>query len=73
MVISDRAGSPAGIDAAVAMISLLWHGQRDPHAGGPTSAPATQAAAETAVHTAAVLVHWISSGSIRKKQPTGTA
>ncbi|MFE9099767.1 hypothetical protein [Actinomadura geliboluensis] len=67
MAVADRTGSPAGIDAALAMISLLWHGQRDRHEGGPTSAPVTQQAAEVAVHTAAVLVHWISSGSIRRK------
>ncbi|MEV1092197.1 hypothetical protein [Streptomyces microflavus] len=67
MVIADRTGAPANIDAVVAMISLLWHGQRDRHEGGPTTAPVTQEAAETAVHTAAVLVHWISTGSIRKK------
>jgi hypothetical protein len=67
MVISDRTGAPADIDAVVAMISLLWHGQRDRREGGPTSAPVTQEAAETAVHTAAILVHWTSSGSIRKK------
>ncbi|MEU3174992.1 hypothetical protein [Streptomyces sp. NPDC007000] len=67
MVIADRAGAPADIDAVVAMVSLLWHGQRDRHEGGPTSAPVTQEAAETAVHTAAILVHWISSGSIRRK------
>ncbi|MER5833366.1 hypothetical protein ABT116_21540 [Streptomyces sp. NPDC002130] len=67
MVIADKTGAPADIDAVVAMISLLWYGQRDRHEGGPTSAPVTLEAAETAVHTAAILVHWISSGSIRKK------
>jgi hypothetical protein len=55
MVIADRTGAPANIDAVVAMVSLLWHGQRDRHEGGPTSAPVTQEAAETAVHTAALL------------------
>nr|WP_172682172.1 hypothetical protein [Streptomyces violaceoruber] len=67
MVIADKTGAPASIDAVVAMISLLWHGQRDRHEGGPTSAPVTQEAAETAVHTAAILIHWISNGSIQKK------
>lgn len=67
MVISDKTGAPADIDAVVARISLLWHGQRDRHEGGSTSAPVTQEVAETAVDTAAILVHWISSGSIRKK------
>ncbi|MFH8993093.1 hypothetical protein [Streptomyces sp. NPDC017940] len=67
MVIADKTGAPADIDAIVAIVSLLWHGQRDRHEGGPTSAPVTLEAAETAVHTAAILVHWISSDSIRKK------
>jgi hypothetical protein len=51
----------------VELINLLWHGQRDRHAGGPTSSPITQRAAETAVHAAALLVHWFTEGSIRKK------
>ncbi|MGW6877841.1 hypothetical protein ACWGHA_36575 [Streptomyces xanthophaeus] len=67
MVIADKVGAPADIDAVVALMGLLWHGQRDRHEGGPTSAPVTQEAAETAVHTAAILVHWISNGSIRRK------
>ncbi len=67
MAVSDRAGAPAGIDAAVELINLLWHGQRDRHAGGPTSAPVSQEAAETAVHAAALLVHWVSKGYVRKK------
>ncbi|GAA2626353.1 hypothetical protein GCM10010411_74080 [Actinomadura fulvescens] len=67
MVLADRTGAPADIDAVVAMISLLWHGQRDRHEGGPTSASVSQQGAEAAVHAAAVLVHWISNGSIRKK------
>ncbi|WP_210608839.1 hypothetical protein [Streptomyces rhizosphaericus] len=67
MVIADKTGAPADIDAVVAMVSLLWHGQRDRHEGGPTTAAVTQEAAETAVHTAALLVHWISTGSVRKK------
>ncbi|WP_098017707.1 hypothetical protein [Streptomyces sp. b62] len=67
MAVSDRAGAPAGIDAAVELINLLWHGQRDRHAGGPTSAPVSQEAAETAVHAAALLVHWVSKGYVRRK------
>lgn len=67
MAVQDRTGNPATIDAAVELLNLLWHGQRDRHAGGPTSRPVTQEAAETAVHTAALLVHWITKGAIRKK------
>ncbi|MEU3550636.1 hypothetical protein [Streptomyces longwoodensis] len=67
MVVQDRTGAPAGINAVVELLNLLWHGQRDRHAGGPTSQPVTQEAAETAVHAAALLVHWIATGAIRKK------
>jgi hypothetical protein len=67
MVVQDRTGAPAGIEAVVELLNLLWHGQRDRHAGGPTSRPVTQEAAETAVHAAALLVHWIATGAIRKK------
>ncbi|MFD8375340.1 hypothetical protein ACFV2Z_31915 [Streptomyces sp. NPDC059688] len=67
MVVQDRTGAPAGINAVVELLNLLWHGQRDRHAGGPTSQPVTQEAAETAVHAAALLVHWIATGAIHKK------
>lgn len=67
MVIADRTGAPADIEAAIAMVGLLWHGQRDRHEGGPTTAPVTQEAAEAAVHTAAVLVQWMSKRIIREK------
>jgi len=49
------------------MIALLWEGHRDRHAGGPTTALITQPAAEAAVHLAAVLVQWFSSGAVRRK------
>jgi hypothetical protein len=67
MVIADRTGAPADIGAVIAMVGLLWEGQRDRHAGGPSSAPVAQEVAEAAVHTAAILVHWMSKGIIRKK------
>ncbi|MBR7829250.1 hypothetical protein KDK95_23280 [Actinospica sp. MGRD01-02] len=67
LVISGRDANPAPVDAAVAMIGLLWHGQRERHAGGPTSAPITQEAAEAAVHLALTLVQWLEAGAIRQK------
>ncbi|MFE1037018.1 hypothetical protein ACFW40_34760 [Streptomyces sp. NPDC058807] len=67
MVVHDRSGNLAEINAVIELLNLLWHGQRDRHAGGPTSRPVTQEAAETAVHTAALLVHWFATGAIRKK------
>lgn len=67
LVIADKNGAPAPIDSVIAMIGLLWCGHRDRHAGGPTTAPITQPAAEAAVHLAATLVHWFSSGAVRRK------
>ncbi len=67
LAIADKSGAPAPIDPAIAMIALLWEGHRDRHAGGPTTAPITQPAAEAAVHLAATLVQWFSSGAVRRK------
>lgn len=67
MVVADQTGASAGIEAVIEMVGLLFHGQRDRHEGGPSTAPVTQEAAVTAVHTAAILVHWMSTGSIRRK------
>ena len=67
MVIADKTGASADIEAVIAMVGLLWHGQRDRHEGGPITAAVTQEAAEAAVHTAAILVHWMPKGIIREK------
>ncbi|WP_328952523.1 hypothetical protein OG345_40130 [Streptomyces sp. NBC_01220] len=67
MVIADQTGAPAGIEAVVELLNLLWFGQRDRHAGGPTTRPISQEAAETAVHAAGLLVHWIATGTVRRK------
>ncbi|MFD8373502.1 hypothetical protein ACFV2Z_22450 [Streptomyces sp. NPDC059688] len=66
MVISDSNGAPASIDAVTALVGLLWHGQRDRHEGGPTSAPITQEAAEHAVHLACLLVTTIGGHAVRR-------
>ncbi|MFD9947675.1 hypothetical protein ACFWYW_46585 [Nonomuraea sp. NPDC059023] len=66
LVIDDKNGDPAPIDAVIAMIALLWHGQRDRHAG-PAMKPASLEAARTAVHGAATLVHWFSTGAVQKQ------
>ncbi|MEW2267736.1 hypothetical protein ACGF5T_34650 [Streptomyces sp. NPDC047853] len=66
MVISDKSGAPASIEAITALVGLLWHGQRDRHEGGPTSAPISQEAAEQAVHIACLLVATISAGALRR-------
>lgn len=64
--IDDRDGQPASAGAVIAMIGLLWWGQRDRHAG-PKMKVASLEAARMAVHTAATLVQWFSSGHVRKE------
>ncbi|WP_328488114.1 hypothetical protein [Streptomyces zaomyceticus] len=65
LVVSDKNGNPAPIDSVVEMVSMLWHGQRDRHEGGSSSAPITQEAAEAAVHIAVLLVQWFATGAVR--------
>jgi hypothetical protein len=54
------------IDPLVSMILLLWEGQQR-HAGGPASRPQRQDEAEMAVHLAATLVQWFTSGAVRRR------
>jgi hypothetical protein len=59
-----------GIIAAAlitALIGLLREGHTDRHEGNRPALPITQEAAEMAVHAAAMLVQWFSSGAIRRK------
>jgi hypothetical protein len=55
----------AGTDPLLAMINLLWTGQTDRHAGQATLERVDQAAAEMAVHLAAILVQWFACGHVR--------
>lgn len=66
MVIDDRNGQPVFAEAVIALIDLIWWGQRDRHAGGPTSKPTTQEAAEAAVHAAILIVQWFNSKAVTK-------
>jgi len=66
MVIDDRVAQPASAEAVIALIDLIWWGQRDRHAGGPTSKPTTQEAAEAAVHAAVLIVQWFNSRAVVK-------
>jgi hypothetical protein len=65
LAIDDRDGQRAPSDGVVAMIALLWHGQRDRHAGPAMKLP-TLEAARMAVHAAATLVQWFTSGHVYK-------
>jgi hypothetical protein len=60
-------GTNAGDVAPLAgMIRLLWEGQQR-HAGGPNSREQLQEESEMAVHLAATLVQWFTSGAIRRR------
>jgi hypothetical protein len=61
-------GTNAGDTAPlVAMIDLLWHGHIARHAGGPTFRPQRQDEAQMATHLAATLVHWFTTGAVRRR------
>lgn len=66
LTISDATGQPAGPDRLVEMLKLLWQGQSR-HAGSPNSRRQTQAEAEAAVHLAATLVQWLTSGVLYRR------
>ncbi|MEV7011707.1 hypothetical protein [Streptosporangium sp. NPDC051022] len=65
-VLHDKSGNPAPAQPIIGLIKLLWEGQRDRHAGGPTSQKTTQEAAEAAVHAAVLIVQWFNSKAIVK-------
>ena len=67
MVIANKAGSPADVNAVLGMMRLLWEGHRDRHEGGPTTAPITPESAQTAVAIAVTLVHLLATGSVRDR------
>jgi hypothetical protein len=61
-------GTNAGdVTILVGMLQMLWQGHIGRHAGGPTSRPQHQDEAEMAVHLAATLVHWFTTGAIRRR------
>ena len=59
-------GQPAGIESVIQMLDLLWKGQSR-HGGNPNSRQQTQAEAEAAVHMAAALTQWLTTGLLRRK------
>ena len=67
LLLTDAADNPAPVAPLVEMMGLLMRGHRSRHAGGPNTRAQTQAEAEAAVHLAATLVQWFSTGVLRKK------
>ncbi|MFD9841064.1 hypothetical protein [[Kitasatospora] papulosa] len=69
MVILDNKAVPAKVDTVLSLMKLLWHGHRDRHPGGQTSAPITPEAAQAAVHIAVLLVQLLSTSAVTKNLP----
>ncbi|MFB7777797.1 hypothetical protein [Streptomyces bauhiniae] len=65
-VLTDKSGKPGTTAAVVAMLTAIWEGHSDRHAGGPRELPVSQEAAEAALNIAAGLVTLFSSGAVRR-------
>ena len=66
-VLTDKSGTPGSTAGVAAMISDLWEGHSDRHAGGPLSVPVTQESAEAALTIATSLVTLFSKGAVRPR------
>jgi hypothetical protein len=60
-------GDGGNIAALAAMIKMLWRGHVARHSGGPDYRPQRQDEAEMAVHLAATLVQWFTSGAVQPR------
>jgi hypothetical protein len=63
--ISQPGRADPEITPLLAMMQLLWEGETGRHATGKRARRETQPEAESAVHLAATLVHWFTSGAVR--------
>ncbi|MFF1794094.1 hypothetical protein ACFVXQ_07660 [Kitasatospora sp. NPDC058263] len=57
---------PQGIGVVEAMLSTLWDGQTSRHGKQSPTVPESLASARAAVHLAAVLVQWFTSGAVAR-------
>jgi hypothetical protein len=67
LAIADRNGHESQVTSLHALAELVWHGHRDRHSGTPTTFPVSTEAAEMALHVAAMIVHWVDIGGIRRR------
>ncbi len=74
-VLADKTGAPGSTEGIVAMLSDIWEGHRDRHAGGPLGLPVSQEAAEAAFSVAVTLVNLFSKRAVRPRvaPPAGVA
>jgi hypothetical protein len=66
LVLHGQDGSPRDPASLIGMMDTLWKAQYSRHGGGSNSRRQSQEEAEAAVHLAAVLVQWLSTGVLRK-------
>ncbi|GAA2930810.1 hypothetical protein GCM10010446_14500 [Streptomyces enissocaesilis] len=66
-VLTDKSGKPGNTGGVVAMLTDLWEGHSDRHAGGPREVPVSQEAAEAALTIATALVTLLSSSAVRPR------
>ena len=66
-VLTDKSGTPGTTSGVIAMITDLWEGHSDRHAGGPQEVPVSQEAAEAALTIAAGLVTLFSRRAVRPR------
>lgn len=60
-------GGNGGIEVLRNMMDLIWTGQTSRHGAQTVTREEKQEEAEMAVHLAVVLVHWFTSGAVRRK------
>ncbi|WP_173079809.1 hypothetical protein [Phytohabitans rumicis] len=67
LLLPGHEGQPRDITHLVGMLELIWHAQVSRHGGAPKSRRQDQTEAQTVVHLAATVAHWLSSGVLRRK------
>jgi hypothetical protein len=67
LAVPGKDGTPRDVEPMIGMLTALWERQRSRHAGTPSSRRQHHDEAAAAVHLAAVLVQWPTSGVLRKK------
>lgn len=65
--VGSKTGSAPALAAVTSMIRMLWEGHTDRHEGVNPATPISSDAAQMAVHLAATLVQWFSSGAVRRR------
>ncbi|GAB1641808.1 hypothetical protein KRMM14A1259_22310 [Krasilnikovia sp. MM14-A1259] len=66
LALPNKNAAPRDVGIVVEMMATLWDAQRSRHGGGSNSRRQTLEEAKAAAHLAALLVHWLSTGVLRR-------